>query len=67
MLNRLFRRKDNDAAAQRLYEAIVAQGRRPEFYRVWGVPDTLDGRFDMIVLHSFLVLHRLKRNREVLL
>ena len=64
MLNRLFRRKDNDAAAQRLYKAIVAQGRRPEFYRVWGVPDTLDGRFDMIVLHSFLVLHRLKRDRE---
>ena len=64
MLNRLFRRKDHDAVARRLYEAIVAQGRRPEFYRYWGVPDTLDGRFDMIALHSFLVLHRLKRDHE---
>jgi cytochrome b pre-mRNA-processing protein 3 len=64
MLNRLFRRKDHDAVARRLYEAIVAQGRRPEFYRDWGVPDTLDGRFDMIALHSFLVLHRLKRDHQ---
>jgi cytochrome b pre-mRNA-processing protein 3 len=64
MLNRLFRRKENDAVARRLYETIVTQARRPEFYRDWGVPDTLDGRFDMIALHSFLVLHRLKRDHE---
>jgi cytochrome b pre-mRNA-processing protein 3 len=64
MLTRLFRRKGHDPVAWRLYEAIVAQGRRPEFYQVWGVPDTLDGRFDMIALHSFLVLHRLKRDHE---
>ena len=30
------------------------------FYADWGVPDTLDGRFDMISLHTFLVLDRLK-------
>ena len=64
MLNRLFRRKDYDAVARRLYDAIVAQARRPEFYRDWGVPDTLDGRFDMIALHSFLVMHRLKQDHE---
>ncbi len=64
MLNRLFRRKDYDPVARRLYDAIVAQARRPEFYRDWGVPDTLDGRFDMIVLHSFLVMHRLKQDHE---
>jgi cytochrome b pre-mRNA-processing protein 3 len=64
MLNRLFRRKDYDPVARRLYEAIVDQARRPEFYRDWGVPDTLDGRFDMIALHSFLVMHRLKQDHE---
>jgi cytochrome b pre-mRNA-processing protein 3 len=64
MLNRLFRRKASDPVARRLYEAIVAQARRPEFYRDWGVPDSLDGRFDMIALHGFLVLHRLKRDHE---
>ena len=64
MLNRLFRRKENDVVARRLYDAIVTQGRRPEFYRDWGVPDSLDGRFDMIALHSFLVLHRLKRDHD---
>lgn len=48
------------AAAESLYTAIVAQARRPEFYAALGVPDSVDGRFDMIALHMFLVLHRLK-------
>ncbi|WP_374466727.1 ubiquinol-cytochrome C chaperone family protein, partial [Ferrovibrio sp.] len=44
-----------------LYRAIVAQSRQAGFYREHGVPDSLDGRFDMIVLHSFLVMRRLRR------
>jgi len=43
-----------------LYLQIVAQARQPEFYRHCGVPDTLDGRFEMLILHMFLVLRRLK-------
>ena len=43
-----------------VYEAIVAAARHPVFYAEWGVADTLDGRFDMISLHTFLVLDRLK-------
>ena len=39
---------------------IVEQSRQPAFYRYCAVPDTLDGRFDLIALHTFLVLHRLK-------
>jgi cytochrome b pre-mRNA-processing protein 3 len=39
---------------------IVAQARSPEFYRGYGVPDTVTGRFDMIVLHVVLVLRRLR-------
>ena len=57
-LKRLFARK-NDTARD-LYEAIVAAARRVVFYERLGVPDTVDGRFDMISLHLFLVLDRLK-------
>lgn len=39
-----------------VYEAIVAQARRPELYSELGVPDTLDGRFDMIILHNDAVM-----------
>ena len=53
-------RKDTHIAAQRLYDAIVAQSRLPVFYRRHGVPDTVTGRFEMIVLHMFLVLERLQ-------
>jgi cytochrome b pre-mRNA-processing protein 3 len=42
------------------YEAIVAAARHPIFYAEWGVADNIDGRFDMITLHAFLVLDRLK-------
>jgi cytochrome b pre-mRNA-processing protein 3 len=38
---------------------IVAQARNAEFYRGYGVPDTVDGRLDMIVLHLVLVLRQL--------
>jgi cytochrome b pre-mRNA-processing protein 3 len=37
----------------------VAQARTPVFYRSHGVPDTLEGRFDMVVLHLFLANRRL--------
>lgn len=53
--------KPDTRAVESLYAAIVAQSRRPEFYASLGVPDTVDGRFDMIALHMFLVLHRLKQ------
>jgi cytochrome b pre-mRNA-processing protein 3 len=57
----LFRRRQSHAdAAHRLFDAIVAQSRRPEFYERLGVPDTLDGRFDLMVLHVFLLIDRLR-------
>jgi cytochrome b pre-mRNA-processing protein 3 len=43
-----------------VYRAVVAQARRPEFFAAMGVPDTLDGRFELICLHAFLFLRRLK-------
>jgi cytochrome b pre-mRNA-processing protein 3 len=51
-------------AARQLYAHVVDQARRPEFYLHWNVPDTVDGRFDMIVLHVVLVMRRLKRDRD---
>jgi cytochrome b pre-mRNA-processing protein 3 len=39
-----------------IYGAIVAQARQASFYRDLLVPDTVDGRFDMVVLHLWLVL-----------
>lgn len=48
------------AKAEALYSAIVAQARMPAFYARLGVPDTVDGRFDMILLHAFVVMQRLR-------
>lgn len=56
----LFRRSPEEGPAAALYGTVVAQSRRPEFYEFLGVPDTVDGRFDMIVVHAFLLLRRLK-------
>jgi cytochrome b pre-mRNA-processing protein 3 len=44
-----------------LYGAAVAAARDPFLYTALGVPDTLDGRFDMVSLHTFLLIQRLKR------
>lgn len=59
-----FRPSRHAKAGKGLYQAVVAQARRQDFYLASGVPDTVDGRFDMIALHAVLVLHRLKRDRE---
>lgn len=47
-------------SAERAYDHVVQAARRPEFFRDGGVPDTVDGRFELICLHAFLYLHRLK-------
>jgi cytochrome b pre-mRNA-processing protein 3 len=57
-LRNLFRRSGDPAAA--LYGRLVAQARQPAFYTVCAVPDTVLGRFEMIALHAFLVMRRLK-------
>jgi cytochrome b pre-mRNA-processing protein 3 len=43
-----------------IYGMIVTQAREPLFYRDLGVPDTVNGRFDLLVLHLWVVLRRLK-------
>lgn len=60
MLNRLFGRNRREEAAAALYGATVTQARLPLFYVAGAVPDTLDGRFDLLALHVFLLLRRLR-------
>lgn len=61
MLDWLRRSRARKEAAAALYAAIVRQARSPAFYGPFGVADTLDGRFDLLALHAFLALRRLKR------
>jgi cytochrome b pre-mRNA-processing protein 3 len=60
----LFRRDPRRDAVDRLYERIVERAREPVFYAELGVPDSVDGRFEMVALHAFLVLHRLKAETD---
>lgn len=59
-LGQLFRTRPEKTAGRRLYAAAVVQARQPAFYADCGVPDTPTGRFDLIVLHGFLLMQRLK-------
>lgn len=60
-LLRPFRRnRERHAAAHRLYMAAVEQARQPLFYRDWGVPDSRDGRLELVSLHAILLMRRLR-------
>ena len=60
MLSRLFRRRPNGAGIPAaLYGAIVARAREPALFRDLQVPDTVDGRFEMVVAHCVLAIVRL--------
>jgi cytochrome b pre-mRNA-processing protein 3 len=65
MILPMFRRNPNDSRIRALYGAIVAQARSVAFYADYGVPDTVEGRFDVIVLHLVLLLSRLGRQTGV--
>jgi cytochrome b pre-mRNA-processing protein 3 len=60
MMFHFFRRKPSNHSITSLYGMIVAQARAAPFYRIYGVPDTVNGRFEMVVLHTVLVLRRLE-------
>jgi len=59
MIFPLFRRSARPDTISTLYGTIVAQARMPCFYRDYAVADTVNGRFDLLVLHLELVLYRL--------
>jgi cytochrome b pre-mRNA-processing protein 3 len=60
MILRLFRRTPRGDTIAALYGTIVAQARAPAFYQVYAVPDTVNGRLEMVMLHAVLVLLRLE-------
>jgi cytochrome b pre-mRNA-processing protein 3 len=59
----LFRSNPTRDAAELAFQRVVEQARREVFYTDLRVPDTLDGRFELLCLHAFLYLHRLKAER----
>src|SRR5262249_19037461 len=58
---KLFASQPANSTIDALYGAIVAQARLPAFYLAYGVPDTVEGRFDIVVLHLVLLFRRLGR------
>lgn len=61
MLNLLRKSSARQRDGQRFHESVVAQARQPVFFRDFGVPDTIDGRFDMVTLHGWLAVSALKQ------
>lgn len=59
LFKRIFGRSDRGVAPG-LYAQVVARGREPHWYRQGAVPDTIDGRFDMIAAVLALVLLRIE-------
>jgi cytochrome b pre-mRNA-processing protein 3 len=55
-----FRLSPAQTDAERLYLAIVATSRRPELYGPERIPDTLDGRFEVVTAIATLALRRLQ-------
>ena len=60
VLSKLFGRRSRDEIAHKLFDTIVNQARTSFFYTDLQVADSVDGRFDMVTLHAYLVLRRLK-------
>ena len=59
-LKRLFNPPKFQAEGRALFTQLGTQARLPGFYTDFGVPDTIDGRFEMLCLHAYAVFHRLK-------
>lgn len=53
-------RSSQRGTIEAIYGMIVTQAREPSFYRDMAVPDTVNGRFDLLLLHLWLILRRLK-------
>ena len=60
-----FKEDRNQETANELYIAAVTQARQPKFYLELGVPDTVDGRFDLIILHVYLLLRSLNKLAQI--
>ncbi|MDG6078110.1 hypothetical protein E3U23_02765 [Erythrobacter litoralis] len=65
-LNRLFGSTPDPREQWRpLWHRIVEEAREPDYYRMCGVADTIEGRFDMVTLVLSIVLMRMEDNSEL--
>lgn len=62
MISRWFIKDQTQSQAETLFEALNAAARAPAFFTDAGVPDTTEGRFEVLGLHVFLVMRRLRRD-----
>ncbi|MBV1702355.1 MAG: ubiquinol-cytochrome c chaperone [Hyphomicrobiales bacterium] len=60
MLQRFFRKSRNRALIVRLHGDVVAASRQKAFYLEYGVADSFEGRFEMVAIHSGLLLKHLQ-------
>jgi cytochrome b pre-mRNA-processing protein 3 len=60
----LLRRRTHERAGFALYTAAVSAAREPALFGDDAVPDTLEGRFDLIALHAALLVRRLHRDPD---
>ena len=60
----MFRRRPHERAGFALYGAAVAAARAPALFERLGVPDTVEGRFDLVSLHVGLLIRRLRRDPD---
>jgi cytochrome b pre-mRNA-processing protein 3 len=58
-------RRANRILIEQIHGEIVAAARAPALYAQWAVPDTLDGRFEMVALHAGLAMRRLAQLGDV--
>ena len=65
LLQRLFSAPPAQGPGRALYAAAAQQARRPEFYRAFGVADTVEGRFELYSLHVALLLLRLRGQGQI--
>lgn len=59
-LDRFLKPRVTHQAGRKLYAAVVDQARKPFLYTELGIPDTVEGRFEVYTLHVFLLLDRLR-------
>ena len=64
MIFQFFRRTRDDPSIAPLYGTIVAQARAEALYQRFGVPDTVNGRLEMVLLHVVLLLRRLNEEPD---
>ncbi len=62
----LFKKKNPyEQAVHDVYATALEHTRKEEFYTEYGVPDTFDGRFDLLLVHIFLVFNRMMKDNEI--